>query len=297
MTKWKLMLTTLPYVLIVLGLKLGLQYGLGVPGYVDFADVGLVLTAGVFLLGFMLAGTMADYKESEKLPGEAASALECIEETLVQATVIKPDLDAGALMKGHAAVTSSIADWFHGSARNPEPAMAAMAQEAAVIRQVEKAGAGVLATQALRELASLRRALVRVTTISRTGFLETGYALLEVLTAIILGLLLISNFKNTVAEIILVSFVTLVYVYMLRLIRDIDDPFEYTPNGSKGAAEVDLSPILEYRTRLLSREAARAPAATTGAATVPASSATRSESYSASNAGAPAPGQTARAAC
>jgi hypothetical protein len=38
---------------------------------------GLV-AATVFLLGFLLAGTLADYKESERLPGELAARTEAI---------------------------------------------------------------------------------------------------------------------------------------------------------------------------------------------------------------------------
>src|SRR3954447_952093 len=38
---------------------------------------GLV-AANVFLLGFLLAGTLGDYKEAEKLPGEIAASLETI---------------------------------------------------------------------------------------------------------------------------------------------------------------------------------------------------------------------------
>ena len=73
------------------------------------------------------------------------------------------------------------------------------------------------------------------------------------LTGAVLLLLLVAKFKSLVAEVILVAFVTLIYVYMLRLIRDIDDPFEYSPDGTKGAAEVELTPLLEYRERLKGR--------------------------------------------
>jgi len=66
--KWKLMVSTLPVVLTLLGLKLFLERVLGFEGLIDFSDVGIILTSGVFLIGFLLAGTMADYKEAEKLP-------------------------------------------------------------------------------------------------------------------------------------------------------------------------------------------------------------------------------------
>src|SRR3954469_19652377 len=53
---------------------------------------GLV-AANVFLLGFLLAGTLGDYKEAEKLPGELASSLEtiCDEALLVHQEKGVPD--------------------------------------------------------------------------------------------------------------------------------------------------------------------------------------------------------------
>jgi hypothetical protein len=39
---------------------------------------GSIVAANVFLLGFLLAGTLADYKESERLPGELASSIESL---------------------------------------------------------------------------------------------------------------------------------------------------------------------------------------------------------------------------
>jgi hypothetical protein len=100
----------------------------------------------------------------------------------------------------------------------------------------------------------VRRAVSRIDVISRTGFLPPAYALLETLLAMILGLMMVAKFKSTVAEFVLVPFVSLVNIYMLRLIRDIDDPFDFAPDGSKrGGAEVDLFPITEYRSRLAAR--------------------------------------------
>jgi hypothetical protein len=54
---------------------------------------------------------------------------------------------------------------------------------------------------------------------------------------------------SVVAELILVSFVTLIYTYMLGLIRDVDGPFEYSATGARGAAEVDLFPLDEHIAR------------------------------------------------
>ena len=81
-----------------------------------------------------------------------------------------------------------------------------------------------------------------------------AYALLEVLLVMILSLLMVAKFKSPIGEFIIVPVVTLLNVYMLRLIKDIDDPFDYHADGrTRGGAEVEMFPIEEYRARLASR--------------------------------------------
>jgi uncharacterized membrane protein len=96
----------------------------------------------------------------------------------------------------------------------------------------------------------LRKLVTRIGVVSRTNFLAPGYALLDTLTALVIGLLLVARFKYVLAEGLLVGFVTLIFVYMVRLIRDIDDPFEYGADGEVGATEVELFPLVEYAARL-----------------------------------------------
>lgn len=251
MVKWKLMLTTLPYVAAVLIAKLVLSEVFHFRGVVEFSEVGLVLTGGIFLVGFMLAGTMADFKESERLPAEIACTLETIEETLAIAAVSKA-LDPAPLRRGVSDLLQAITQWLYRKRSHAE-LFAALEAFTVYPQQIEKAGAGGYASRALSETHNLRKMLTRVGVISRTGFLASGYALLETLVGAIISLLLIASFRSVLAQSILCSFVTLVYVYMLRLIRDIDDPFEYDEAGAKGAAEVELFPISEYAERLRSR--------------------------------------------
>jgi hypothetical protein len=251
--KWKLMLTTLPFVAAVAALKLFLEYVVQFTGVVEFADVGVVLTGAVFLTGFLLAGTMADYKESEKLPGEVAITLEALEELFLLVKEQRPALDLKALQKQILTLTDSIKDWLVKKQTTPQIFAALTAMNATVVA-LDKVGAGGDASKALPHLMSLRRSVSRIDVISRTGFLPPAYALLEVLLTMILGLMMVAKFKSPVAEFVLIPFVSLVNIYMLRLIKDIDDPFDFAPDGSKnGGAEVDLFPLDEYRERLAAR--------------------------------------------
>lgn len=251
--KWKLMVTTLPFVIAVTAVKAVLEFVFHVKGVVEFGDVGIVLTAGVFLSGFVLAGTMADYKEAEKLPSEIAITLETIEEIFVLACTGRPALDIKDFKKECLSVVDEIKAWLL-RARTTEQMFMALTQMNVTIRRLEAGGAGPYASRAVPQLLMLRRNVSRIDVIRRTGFLPAAYAMLEVLLAMILVLLLTASFKSPVAEFILVPVVTLVNVYLLRLIKDVDDPFDYAPDGSKqGGAEVELFPIDEYRKRLASR--------------------------------------------
>lgn len=251
--KWKLMKSTLPFVAGVLVLKLGLDLGAGFAGVVEFSDVGIVLTGGVFLLGFMLAGTMADYKEAEKIPGEVATTLETIEEIFVLASTGRPALKLPALRRQVLEVLDDIKAWLLKKKKTPE-VFAAMTRMTETVRLLEKEGAGPYASRAVPQVLMMRKNIQRIEVISRTGFLPPAYALLEVLLAMIIALLLVAKFKSLVAEVILVPFVTLVNLYMLRLIKDVDDPFDYRADGSMvGGAEVELFPLDEYRERLVAR--------------------------------------------
>ncbi len=250
--KWKLMLTTLPWVAVVLVIKLVLD-AVGFEGLIDFSDVGVVMTAGVFLIGFLLAGTMTDYKEAERLPAEISSTLETLEEICVLATTNRPALTLPELRRSVLTLTDAIRDWLVKRITTAQ-VFAALTTMNGVIRQLEREGAGPYASRAVPQLLMVRRCVSRVDVIARTGFLPAAYALLEVLIAMIISLVLIARFKNVMAELLLVPFVSLINIYMLRLIRDIDNPFDYRTDGSEsGAAEVSLYPLHDFRERLAAR--------------------------------------------
>ncbi len=252
MVKWRLLLTTLPFVAAALAIKIALERLLGFQGLIEFSDMSLVLTAGTFLTGFMLAGTLADYKEAEKLPAELACGLESIEETFVQVSIGRPAIDITAERNKVLDTGMHLWDWLHKK-RTQEEMFAALERLGNRLAELEAHGAGPHASRGLRELHNVRRNATRIAVISRTGFVAAGYALLEVLTVLILGMTLLGHFKNLLTEIVLVPFVALIFVYMLRFIRDLDDPFDYASDGSSGSIEVELFPLQEYLARLRTR--------------------------------------------
>jgi hypothetical protein len=197
----------------------------------------------------MLAGTMSDDTESEKIPAEVACALESIEDTVRLSHQLNGGFDLNAIKARLQDITEGIVNWLNG-VDSDETVYQRLKEISSITLALEQAGVGAIASRVSGEQHNLRKLITRIGVIKNTGFLATGYAFLEVLTVVVIALLLVSSFENLLISIIVVSFVTHIYVYMVRLIRDIDQPFEYSPDGVVGAADVDLTPLLSYRDRL-----------------------------------------------
>lgn len=262
MNKWKLMLTTVPVALLAVTARLLLETflhdpsGKGFNGIMDFAAIAPVLTGGVFLIGLMLSGTMADYKESEKIPAELACCLETMEETVSWVAANKPAFNGQALKQILAEVTEGLVDWLMRRRSHAEN-FVSLEKLNAIVKEIDKVGANIPAARFVGEIHNLRRTVTRIGVISRTGFLASGYALLDILVASVLLLLVVSSYKadfGTAGKYIIIGFVSLIYTYLWRLVRDLDDPFEYATDGQQqGAAEIELFPLLEYRERARAR--------------------------------------------
>ena len=246
--KWRLMVTTFPLTLIVVVVKVLLETTFQFPGLVDFAEISLVITGGIFLMGFMLAGTLSDYKESERIPAEMACTMESMEDTFRLAWTFKPQFDLKACLIQLHDLTETILKYFHHQ-ETEETVYRKLDAITEIAVFVERTGMGSTTSWVKREQANLRQLFARMSVIKRTHFISTGYAFLEVLTVVILGLLLISRFDNLIISIILVSFISQIFVYMVSLIKDIDHPFEYPVSGKVRAADIDLFPLEEYRRR------------------------------------------------
>lgn len=253
MTKWKILLKTLPLVMGVVALALIRDYVLRISGVIEFSEVSPLLAAVALIAGFMLAGVLADYKESEKIPGEIATTLETLGDTVQVVIGLNQDTDVSMFEARYRALVATIEDWFMHRV-GVERCYAELDRFRQVVETMHAAAGVNYTIRGLSEMHNLRRLITRVDVISRTSFIPVGYALLEILVATTVGLLLISNYKTPMAEYFLISLFSLIYLYLLRLIRDVDAPFAYSARPNMTAsAEVDPYPLREYRRRLEGR--------------------------------------------
>jgi len=251
MVKWRLVVKTLPWTVLVLGLAYLRRFLFDIPPLVDFDDIGAVLTAAALIIGFMLAGLIGDYKESEKLPGELAATLETFDDAIVAGARASGRFDPRPFRERYRAATDTVVEWFmnRGTVASCYETLRGLN---ALIADLERAGLGaVFVTRCLTEQHNLRKLVTRIDVIRRTKFIPAGYALVQMFVITTMVLLIFSGFRTWQVQFLIIGTLSLIYLYLLRLIRDLDDPFEYaTGYVEEGSADVSPHPVLDYQARL-----------------------------------------------
>jgi hypothetical protein len=209
---------------------------------------GLV-AATVFLLGFLLAGTLADYKESERLPGELAARTEAIADECQILFEDKGAESARRCLEHLGDLARALNSWLHGR-EDVETPLDRIQGLNRFFREFEPLTQPNFIVRLKQEQSALRLLVTRINTIKETSFVGAGYLIAEITSTLLLISLLIVDIAPLGAELLLLAMVTFVIVYMILLIRDLDDPFDYGPGGRRGAAEVSLAPIDRLERRM-----------------------------------------------
>ena len=260
---WALALRILPIVIVLVAAK----------GVIDVADLsfidlttlfGSVIAANVFVLGFLLAGTLSDYKESERLPADLASSVETIADECRITFKNKGTKAAADSVLYMAEFASSLSRWFHKEERT-----------SAMLTRVEGMNDIFLEFESLtqpnfivrlkQEQNSIRRMILRIDAIRDTDFLPAGYILSYAGTTGLLFGIMFANIEPFWEAMFYVAAVGFLMLYLTLLIRDIDNPFDYYMDGLQGA-QVSLKPITDMEERMLAYAQA-----VTGESAVPAS--------------------------
>ena len=233
--QFRLVLRAIPVALLVLVLRYVVHNTLDLNGIVTFSDAGAVITGATIIVGLMLAGVIADYKESEKLPAVVGGSLLALDGLAVSGLSVK-DIDGSWVRPRVAEIAETVRGWLHGRVSD-EQMWAAQATIAPLIVDAEKAGVpSHYVGRLLVSSSELSNALSRIQTIRNTSFIRAGYVLMVLLVFIVLALLVIIDFTSPIMRWVVPGVLALAYTYLILLVRDIDNPFS-------GAACVDLTPV------------------------------------------------------
>ncbi|MDI9348351.1 MAG: hypothetical protein QM538_07600 [Methylacidiphilales bacterium] len=245
--RWRLALKTITFVLVIICLKFIVHYF----NY-EFLTLSslftAIISANIFLIGFLISGTLVDYKESEKLPGDLATSIESMADEGVIIYKNKKSPEAAAYLAKIALFNQSLIDWFYKKERTH-----------ALMSKLQSFNDDFLAFENLtqanfivrlkQEQNAIRRMINRIHTIRETSFLGTGYAIVELITSILIIGLLFVNISPFFESVFFTAFVSFILIYMIYFIKDLDNPFSYSEADSL-VEEVSLKPVLDCQKRI-----------------------------------------------
>jgi hypothetical protein len=196
----------------------------------------------IFLIGFLVSGVLSDYKESEKIPSELAASLRALLDDTLTIDRGKDSATAKEFILFQRDFTKSLLNWF-GKKERTKTILKQISSMNDFIVAFEKEGVQANYLIKLKnEQGNIRKFLMRVDTIRDTDFVGSAYAILEAMGFLTVVGLIVIKIEPFYASLFLTLLITFLFSYMFRLIKDLDNPFDYAVRGEKGT-EISLKPI------------------------------------------------------
>jgi predicted membrane chloride channel (bestrophin family) len=236
--KWKILLQVIPIIAVILLIKtIFHHYGL------EMMELNALFTslvgATIFLIGFLISGVLSDYKESEKIPGEITTSLKNILDDSLTLKHHYSEDNFKQFIAFQKKLANNIKSWLYKEIETSE-LLTQFDVLNSIIIQLDKEG--VQANFLIRiknEISTVRKNLLRIEAIRETNFISSAYAIVESMAFVISAGLIFIKIEPFFAALFFTVLVTFLIIYMIILIKDLDDPFDYQANGESGT-EISL---------------------------------------------------------
>ncbi len=206
-----------------------------------------IVAANVFLMGFLLSGVLSDFKESERLPGELSACIENLAQEVCGIRMAKREANVGPCLILLSQLSQDILSWFYKKHRTAEllEHVNALTPEFAAMEQWTQA---TLVARLKQEQGNLRRTIIRIHTIRETSFVSSGYLLADLITFLLCIGLILAKIEPFYESLFFVSVISYLMIFLLMLIKDLDNPFGYYERYS--GSDVSLKPLEDAVHRL-----------------------------------------------
>jgi hypothetical protein len=252
--RFRLFVTVLPVVLVLIGLKF-MVHRLGAEFLTADGLIPSLVAGAVFLIGFLLSHVLSDYKEAERTVSEMRVALEAIYG------------DIRAFAETHAfdivPVRRQIIELVqifevclgHGEEHDDlAPAIAKADQLEQVFVALDRAQMSERYIVRLRTaLDTIRRAFFRIAYIQRMQFVPSVHVMVQTLVASCLFVLL---FLRTTAELggdLVIGFVGYMFIYTIFLVQHLEKPFR---KGEHTVDDVSIFLLRDFVAKLAAEDRA-----------------------------------------
>ncbi len=242
----RLLLKAASFVIIVIIAKLGSHF----MGFEILSINNLfsgIIAGNVFLMGFLLSGVLSDYKESERIPGEIANSLSAISDEFLSIYKFKKDMAAENGLHIMQNLIYDINSWFYRKVKTRELLVNVRALNDIFMKLENSTQANYL-VRLKNEASTLKRLIIRTDVIRDTNFISSGYLIASSVTGLLCIGLILSRIEPFVESLFFVSVISFLMIFLLMLIRDLDNPFAYDEDGS--AETVSLYPIARLQEEL-----------------------------------------------
>jgi len=243
--RWRIPLATLPVIAVLVVIKcLVAHYG---GEFVELSPLYTSIVAGgIFLFGLILASTLSDYKEGEKIPAEIAAACENIYREGADVKKTHNSFDLKALGKTLLEILAGFKEDINRT--DSRKALTALNRLSASFLEMDALGVPPNYVVWLKtEQGAIRKALLRVYYIQRINFLPSAYFLVTSVIVLLIGLLIFTKIEPLYLSLIIVVILTYIFVYILQLLRIFEQPFQ--PEGTT-MDDVSLFLIEELQERI-----------------------------------------------
>jgi predicted membrane chloride channel (bestrophin family) len=206
-----------------------------------------IVAANVFLLGFLLSGVLSDFKESERLPGEISASLENLAQEVIGIKMVKSEANVSPCLILISQLCRNTLNWFYKK-YSSSVLLEDLNSLTPQFAMLEKWTQGTLLARLKQEQSNLRRTLIRIHTIRETSFISAGYLLADITTFFLCLGLIVAKIEPFYESLFFVGIISFLMVFLLLLIRDLDNPFGYYEQSS--VADISLKPIQDTMNRL-----------------------------------------------
>jgi hypothetical protein len=241
--RFRLFFTVATVVVLLGGVKTAVHYfGL------EFLQLNALLTSGIggaiFIIGFLLSGILADYKEAERIPAETRTAMEAINGDLTCFAETKPEFDLGECRRilvniiglpklglGHA-----------NEHKNISPVLGEIDKLTPIFGGLEGMGMASNFVVRLRTAQdALRKNMLRIYHIQKVQFVPSVHVLVQTLVLAIVLMMLFLKTEGAPESAMMFGFISYLFVYALYLVRLLEQPF-----AKEHASFDDVSLFLLY---------------------------------------------------
>ena len=243
---YRIFLWALIAALVVLPVKYAMHY-FGVEFIEQTSLHNSVVSSVIFVLGFVLSATIADYKESERIPAEFASNIEDMYNDAKETHKSYPKFDLDRFRRS---LIDILGVFREGTRVNRKGARKEIAELQVSFAEMEQAGVPPNFVVKLKtQQTQLMRNLYRVNYIQRIQFIPSAFFLIKTIVVLVIGLLLCTNIDPFYGGLFIIGAITFIMIYMLILIHHVSIPFQ-----GKGETRDDVSLFLlrEVRSYLTS---------------------------------------------